>query len=70
MRAIRKKIVTDKAQRPVAVEIAYSDWLEIERFLHLPVEEPRASDLSEYDNIITLTEDPLGYQLRIRQEWS
>jgi len=28
---IRKKILTDEADRPVAVQIRYADWLEIER---------------------------------------
>ncbi len=31
MNAIRKKIVTDEDARPVAVQIDYEDWLEIER---------------------------------------
>ncbi len=31
MHAIRKKIVTDEDARPVAVQIDYEDWLEIER---------------------------------------
>lgn len=33
MNAIRKKIVTDENARPVAVQIDYADWLEIERAL-------------------------------------
>jgi hypothetical protein len=70
MRKIRKKILTDGAERPIAVQIEYSDWLEIERSLNLQDEDPPNSDLSSYEGIITLREDPLGYQSRIRQEWS
>ncbi len=72
MHKIRKKILTDETERPVAVQIDYSDWLEIERSLDLrDVEtETRNTDLSAYDGVITLTEDPLQYQSRIRQEWS
>ena len=70
MHKIGKKIVTDESQRPVAVQIDYSDWVEIERCLSLRSEEARSADLSSYDGVITLTEEPLGYQSRIRQEWS
>jgi hypothetical protein len=70
MRKIRKKILTDNAKRPIAVQIEYADWLEIERSLNLQGEDPRDTDLSSYEGIITLSEEPLGYQSRIRQEWS
>lgn len=70
MRKIKKKILTDKAERPIAVQIEYSDWLEIERSLNLQAEEPRNTDLSRYEGIISLSEEPLEYQTRIRQEWS
>ena len=70
MRKIRKKIVADGTQQPVAVQIDYLDWLEIERSLHLETEEAHSIDLSPYYGAIALTEDPLSYQLRIRQEWS
>ncbi len=70
MHKIRKKIVTDETQRPVAVQIDYADWLEIERYLNLHDEEARTTDLSRHEGVITLTEDPLGYQSRMRQEWS
>ena len=35
LRPIRKKLVTDEQHRPVAVQIDYADWLEIERRLGL-----------------------------------
>ena len=34
MRPIRKKILTDDAMQPVAIQIDYADWLEIERLLN------------------------------------
>jgi hypothetical protein len=70
MHKIRKKILTDNAEKPIAVQIDYTDWLEIERSLNLHGEETSNTDLSSYEGVITLTEDPLGYQSRIRQEWS
>jgi hypothetical protein len=69
MHRIAKKILRDKAQRPVAVQIDYADWLEIERQLELGNEEVQ-TDLSGYSGVITLTEEPLAYQSRMRQEWS
>lgn len=35
MLTIHKKILTDEAMRPLAVQIDYADWLEIERQLSL-----------------------------------
>ena len=70
MHKIGKKIIKDESQRPVAVQIDYSDWLEIERRLDLRSKETRSTDLSKYKGVITLTEEPLSYQSRIRQEWS
>jgi hypothetical protein len=70
MRRIRTKILKDSSQKPVAVQIEYSDWLEIERSLNLVSDAPQSTDLSAYHGILSLTEEPLGYQSRIRQEWS
>lgn len=70
MRGIRKKIVTDDAQQPVAVQIDYADWLRIERMLNLRSERVKTSDLSRYAGVISLTEEPLNYQARVRNEWS
>jgi hypothetical protein len=70
MHKIRKTIITDKAQRRVAVQIDYKDWLKIERSLNLHDEEPEVADLSRYYGVISLEEEPLAYQARIRNEWS
>ena len=70
MPKIRKKIVTDDAHQPVAVQIDYNDWLRIERSLGLQDEEAGLTDLSRYHGLISLTEDPLIYQARVRNEWS
>ena len=71
MSKIRKKIVTDEAHRPLAVQIDYNDWLIIERSLGLFDDDvARVTDLSRYHGLISLTEDPLVYRARIRNEWS
>jgi len=69
MRAFRKKIVSDESNQPVAVLIDYADWLEIERELGLKNENPRVVDLTPFVGTITWPEDPLEYQIRIREEW-
>jgi len=69
MIAIRKKIVTDKAHQPVAVQIDYDDWLEIEKLLNLQPEKELLTDLSEFRGVLKLNEDALEYQRRTRAEW-
>jgi len=70
MRPIEKKLVTDEAARPVAVQIDYSDWLEIEKLLEgQSAGAPKTSDLSRFCGTIPLREEPLAYQAQIRGEW-
>jgi hypothetical protein len=66
MKSIRKCIVTDETMRPIAVQIDYADWLEIEQLLNLQSSQPRVADLSRFAGTITLTEDALEYQDRMR----
>ncbi len=68
MRAIRKKILKDDSERPVAVQIDYEDWLEIEGLLKLSTRGSQPAD--RYAGTIRLGEDPLQYQNRLRGEWS
>ena len=69
MHEIRKNVVTDDAMRPIAVQIDYADWLEIEQSLNLNSEGTATVDLSNYEGVISLTEEPLEYQTSIRGEW-
>jgi hypothetical protein len=69
MHIIRKNIVTDEDMRPIAVQIDYADWLEIERSLNLESNSARVVDLSSFAGVISLAEEPLEYQTRIRGEW-
>jgi hypothetical protein len=69
MQRIRKKIITNEAKQPIAVQIDYTDWVKIERSLNLP-QEDKVTDLSRYHGVISLTEEPLAYQTRVRSEWS
>lgn len=69
MKEIRKRIVTDERNQPVAVQIDYEDWLEIERRLAADRNGPGAPDLGQFAGAVRLSEDPLHYQQRIRGEW-
>ncbi len=66
MLVIKKKIVTDENMRPVAVQIEYADWLEIQRRLGIQTAKPTTTTLSHHSGTVTLTEDPLAYQVRVR----
>jgi hypothetical protein len=69
MRTIRKKLVTDEDLRPVAVQIDYADWIRIEQQLELAADAPKETDLARHRGVLTLREDPLAYQERVRAEW-
>jgi hypothetical protein len=76
MRPIRKRVLTDESMQPVAVQIEYADWLEIERLLGLNGSAPKngsaaqaAPDLNRFAGSLKLPEDPLDYQRRSREEW-
>ncbi len=70
MPSIRKKIVTDENSRPVAVQIDWTDWLEIEKSLTPSTMKAPTESLARYAGSISLTEDPLAFQERLRGEWS
>jgi len=72
MRPIRKLILTDEAKQPIAVQISYADWLEIEERLGLnPVStEPAFDQLLKASRNIWTEGDGLVYQQRVREEWT
>ncbi|MBW4539099.1 MAG: hypothetical protein KME43_08110 [Myxacorys chilensis ATA2-1-KO14] len=70
MLSFKKKIVTDETMQPIAVLINYQDWQQIEKILEdYQLEDETPDDISEFEGILQLTEDPLKYQRRIRNEW-
>ena len=76
MRAIHKKIVMDEAQNPVAVQIDYEDWLEIERLLEGQIKKEQAKEQQDdFDELLDKVGelwqggDGLEYQRKIREEW-
>lgn len=69
MSTIRKKIVTDEANRPVAVQIPYDTWIEIERRLGLNESSDETSDLRRFAGVLGRRLDPMDYQRLVRSEW-
>ena len=69
MFTIHKKILLDEARNPVAVQIDYADWVEIARRLGIEGKTGQSTVLGRFEGAIGLTEDPLAFQKRVRQEW-
>jgi hypothetical protein len=65
--AIKKKILTDENNQPVAVQIDYKDWLKFEKILEKSIKQ---KDLSEFSGKISLSVDPIIFQKNIRDEWN
>lgn len=69
MYQIHKKILSDEKMHPIAVQIDYKDWLKIEKDLQFLHTKKKKIHMTDYFNTIELTEDPLKYQKKIRDEW-
>jgi hypothetical protein len=70
MISVKKQIVLDETRNPVAVQISYEDWLVIEEQLRLGDVETEKRDISRLAGSISLSEDPVEFQRRLRSEWS
>lgn len=68
-KTVHKKIVLDETNKPVEVIIAYEEWQEIEQLLSIDGKGMSKDRLKTYAGKINLTEDPLNFQRRIRNEW-
>jgi hypothetical protein len=75
---VKKRIVTNEDGQPVAVQVDYTDWLEIERQLEESSSTPKsAADMTDEEFMAFAEEvsdhwkggDGLEYQRRIRTEW-
>jgi len=70
MGPIRKRIVTDEANHPVAVQIDYEDWCRIEAALNRSPEAKPPTDLARHVGKLDWPVDGLEYQRQVRSEWS
>lgn len=71
MKPVPQRIIVDDDNKPVAVQIAYEDWLRIEELLlahDLP--EPAATDLNVFVGSVPFSETGVEYQRRLRDEWT
>ncbi len=69
MLTIHKLTLHDEEMRPVAVQIPYEEWLEIEKALTNHKAGAAASDIEAFRGAIRLNDDPLEIQRRMRDEW-
>lgn len=69
MQYVARKLVTDEEMRPVAVQIDYADWLEIEQRLTLPHPLRESTDLARHIGKLDWPVDGLEYQRQMRSEW-
>ncbi len=69
MLMIHKKVLLDEAMNPVAVQIDYADWVEIARRLGIEPKIGESAALQRFEGVISLTEDPMAFQARVREEW-
>lgn len=69
MAEIHKRILTDKQMNPVAVQIDYEEWLEIERLLHLSGSGKATTNLASHMGRLDWPVDGLEYQRQVRSEW-
>ena len=70
MNTIHKQLVTDEKGRPVGVLIPYEEWLRIEQQLGSAVAVEGGVPLRRHEGMIHLSEDPVAYQRRLRDEWA
>ena len=68
-KTVHKKIVLDETNKPVEVFIAFKGGREIEQLLSIDGKGMSKDRLKVYAGKINLTEDPLNFQRRIRNEW-
>jgi hypothetical protein len=69
MHTIHKKVLLDEAMNTVAVQIDYADWVEIAQRLGIEQKIVESTALRQYEGVISLTEDPMAFQTRMREEW-
>lgn len=69
MTGIRKRIVTDDQMNPIAVQIDYTDWLEIERRLEIAETAKPSTDLSRHAGRLKWPMDGMEFQEQARREW-
>jgi hypothetical protein len=65
---MKKRILTE-GDVPVAVQVDYADWLRIEKAIP-EIVGTGSKDIAEFCGSLTLREDPVEFQQRLRDEWN
>jgi hypothetical protein len=65
---IHKQYLTDENQKPVAVVIAYKDWLVIEKQLELGSQE-RSDRINALAGSLKFPMNGMEFQEKVRAEW-
>lgn len=66
---IHKKIVVDENSKPLEVIISYDEWEKIEKLMTGAGKALTSAKLRKHIGILSLKDDPLDYQKRMRNEW-
>ncbi|GJM07641.1 MAG: hypothetical protein DHS20C10_13750 [marine bacterium B5-7] len=71
MTPLHIQVVTNAAQRPTAVLIAYEDWMAIQNKLSIETdyEVPAPRSINRYNGTLKLNQDPMHFQENMRGEW-
>jgi hypothetical protein len=69
MHEIHPKILTDDQKRPIAVQIDYADWLEIQKRLGQADVNGGGVNLTRFTGALKRGLDGLVYQKHAREEW-
>lgn len=70
MPPIRKKIIKDQDDRPIAVQIDYEDWVRLEIALSSMPLAHGETDLARHIGRLNWPVDGVEYQKSVRGEWS
>lgn len=66
---IKKRIITDASNNPIAVEVDYQDWCKIEEALAGQQAKPQ-TNLARHIGKLDWPVDGLDYQREIRSDWN
>lgn len=67
MLAVQHQLVLDEESRPIAVIIPFREWVKLQETLPAPPEP--LVDLNEFAGCLSLGEEPVAFQRRLRDEW-
>jgi hypothetical protein len=69
---MKKEILKDAQGKPIAVKIAYQDWLKIDQVMTARqiLEEAPVINMARFRGTLPKGENPDAFQERMREEWT